>query len=192
MATGDRVANGEGRADSWSGVSRLDGVRVLVVESEPQVLELVADALGQCGARVTAVGSAVKALAVLKREKPDALVSGLSLPDKDGYWLIRKVRNLPPEQGGDVPAAAFTGWTTVEDRRSALRAGFQIHISKPANLRKLAEVVAFLSQKQSETAQLRATTHHGQEADHNNRGAGHGAAELAHRPGTVRPGSPPR
>lgn len=84
---------------------------------------------------------------MLKREKPNALVSSLSLPDKDGYWLIREVRNLPPDQGGDVPAAAFTGWTTVEDQRNALRARFQVHISKPADLRKLAEIVAFLSQK---------------------------------------------
>jgi CheY-like chemotaxis protein len=138
---------------------RLDGVRVLVVESQPQVLDLVADALGQCGARVTAVGSAAEGLAVLKREPPDALVSSLSLPDKDGYWLIREVRNLPPDQGGDVPAAAFTGWTTVEDRRSALRAGFQVHLSKPVDLRTLAETVAFLSQKQAETAQLRPANH---------------------------------
>jgi hypothetical protein len=126
---------------------------VLVVENEPQVRELVADALGRYGARVTAVGSAVTALDMLKREKPDALVSSLSLPDKDGYWLIREVRNLPPDQGGDVPAAAFTGSTTAEDRRNALRAGFQVHVSKPTDLRKLAEIVALLSQKQSEASQ---------------------------------------
>ena len=155
MATGDHAGNGDARAESSTGTSRLDGVRVLVVESQPQVLDLVAAALEQCGARVTAVGSAAEGLAVVKREPPDALVSSLSLPDKDGYWLIREVRNLPPDQGGDVPAAAFTGWTTVEDRRSALRAGFQVHLSKPADLHALAETVAFMSQKQSETAQLR-------------------------------------
>jgi len=142
--------------DSLSGISRLDGVRVLVVEGEPQVRELVADVLSQCGARVTAVGSAVKGLAMLKLDTPDALVSSLSLPDKDGYWLIREVRNLPSDQGGDVPAAAFTGASDVEDRQNALRAGFQVHLSKPADLRKLAEVVAFLSQKQSAAAQHRA------------------------------------
>lgn len=145
--------------DSWNGISRLDGVRVLVVESEPQVRELVADVLGQCGARVTAVDSALKGLAMLKQETPDALVSSLSLPDRDGYWLIREIRNLPPEQGGEVPAAAFTGSTALEDQQNALRAGFQVHLSKPADLRKLAEVVAFLSQPQSAPAQHRATNH---------------------------------
>jgi CheY-like chemotaxis protein len=121
-----------------------------VVESVPQIRELVADALGQCGARVTVVNSAVEGLAVLKRERPDALVSGLSMPDKDGYWLIREVRNLTPDQGGTVPAAAFTGCTSFKDRLNALRAGFQFHIAKPANLRKLAEVVARLSRLHSE------------------------------------------
>lgn len=159
MATRDRVGNGDAKAESSNGILGLDGVRVLVVESQPQVLDLVVDALGQCGARVTAVGSAAEGLAVLKREPPDALVSSLSLPDKDGYWLIREVRNLPPDQGGDVPAAAFTGRTTVEDRRSALQAGFQVHLSKPADLRTLAETVAFLSQKLSETAQPRSANH---------------------------------
>jgi CheY-like chemotaxis protein len=125
MATGDRVENGDARAESSNGIARLNGVRVLVVESRPQVLDLVVDALGQCGARVTAVGSATEGLAALKGEPPDALVSSLSLPDKDGYWLIREVRNLPPDRGGNVPAAVFTGWTTVEDRRSALRQDFK-------------------------------------------------------------------
>lgn len=156
MDSGHSGGHALDRADSWNDISRLDGVRVLVVESEPQVRDLVIDALGQCGARVTAVSSADKALAILKLERPDALVSSLSMPGKDGYWLIREVRNLPPDQGGNVPAAAFTGWTTVDDRRNALRAGFQVHVSKPTDLRTLAEVVALLSQKQPDAAQHRA------------------------------------
>jgi CheY-like chemotaxis protein len=157
MAYRDREEHGDDSAPFRNDISRLDNVRVLVVESEPHVRELVADALGHCGARVTAVGSAETALAMLKREKPDALVTSLSLPDKDGYWLIREVRNLPPDQGGDVPAAAFTGWTSVEDQRHALQAGFQAHISKPTDLGKLTEVVAFLSHRQPAAAQPRAT-----------------------------------
>jgi CheY-like chemotaxis protein len=143
----------------WNGTPRLEGVRVLVVEGVPQVREMVSDALGQCGARVTAVDSAVKGLATLRREKPDALVSSLSMPDKDkdGYWLIRQVRNLPSDQGGDVPAAAFTGWTTKEDRLNALRAGFQFHVPKPVDLRQLAGVVALLTLKKYDAGEDRAT-----------------------------------
>ena len=129
----------------WSGTPRLDGVRVLLVEGAPQVREVVAEVLGQCGADVTAVDSAVAGLAILKREKPDALVSSLSMPDKDGYWLIREVRKLTPDQGGDVPAAAFTGQTTAEDRLATLRAGFQYHVPKPVALSRLAGVVALLT-----------------------------------------------
>jgi len=141
----------------WTGAPRLDGVRVLLIEGAPQVREVVADVLGQCGAHVTAVESAGAGLATLKQEKPDALVSSLSLPDKDGYWLIREVRKLPPDQGGDVPAAAFTGLTTAEDRVAALQAGFQYHIPKPAALSLLAEVVALLTLKKSDAGEHRAT-----------------------------------
>jgi len=79
------------------------------------------------------------------------------LPDKDGYWLIREVRKLPPDQGGDVPAAAFTGLTTAEDRLATLRAGFQYHVPKPVALSLLAKVVALLTLKKSEAGQHRAT-----------------------------------
>ena len=141
----------------WTETPRLDGVRVLLVEGAPQVREVVADVLGQCGAHVTAVDSAVAGLDVLKREKPDALVSSLSMPDKDGYWLIREVRKLPPDQGGDVPAAAFTGLTTEEDRLATLRAGFQYHVPKPVALSRLAWVVALLTLKKSEAGEHGAT-----------------------------------
>jgi len=141
----------------WTGTPRLDGVRVLLVEGAPEVREVVVDVLGQWGAQVTAVDSAVAGLAILKRERPDALVSSLSLPDKDGYWLIREVRKLPPDQGGDVPAAAFTGLTTAEDRLAILRAGFQYHVPKPVALSRLAGVVALLTLKKSEAAEHRAT-----------------------------------
>jgi len=133
----------------WPMTPRLDGVRVLLVEAAPQVREVVTEVLGQCGAHVTAVDSAVAGLDVLKREKPDALVTSLSMPDKDGYWFIREVRKLPPDQGGNVPAAAFTGLTTEEDRLATLRAGFQYHLPKPVALSRLARVVALLTLKNS-------------------------------------------
>jgi hypothetical protein len=141
----------------WNGTPRLDGVRVLLVEGAPQVREVVADVLAQCGALVTAVDSAVVGLVILKRDRPDALVSSLSMPDKDGYWLIREVRKLSPDQGGDVPAAAFTGLTTAEDRLATLRAGFQYHVPRPVALSRLAGVVALLTLKTSEAGEHRAT-----------------------------------
>ena len=86
----------------WDGSPRLDGVCVLVVEDVPHVREVVVEALSLCGARVIAVDSATKGLIVLKRERPDVLVSSLAMPDHDGYWLIRQVRSLPSMDGGST------------------------------------------------------------------------------------------
>jgi CheY-like chemotaxis protein len=128
----------------WDERPRLDGVRVLVVEDLPHVRDMVSEALELWGASVLAVDSAVEGLEVLKRERPDVLISSLAMPDHDGYWLIRQVRRLSDAKGGNTPAAAFTGCTTREDRLKALRAGFQYHVAKPADLAQLAEVVALL------------------------------------------------
>jgi len=143
--------------DAWTGTQRLDGIRVLLVETEPQVRDVVADVLRQCGAQVTSVDSAPAGLAVVKRDRPDALLSNISMPDKDGYWLIREVRKLPPDQGGDIPAAAFTGLTATEDRLACLRAGFQYHVPKPVAVSRLAGVVALLALGKPEAGKHSAT-----------------------------------
>src|SRR5947208_17052110 len=85
---------------------RLDGVRVLVVNDMRPVRQVVTDILECAGATVTAVDSAEDALEVLQRERPNVLLSDLSMPEgKNGYWLIGQVRALPPERGGTTPAA---------------------------------------------------------------------------------------
>ncbi len=126
--------------------ARLSGVRVLVVDDTPYVLQVVADILTEDGAEVTAVGSAEEALAALQWERPDVLLSDLGMPGKGGYWLIRQIRALPPERGGDTPAAALTAFTGIEDRESVLRAGFQLHVEKPVGLEALIGAVALLVQ----------------------------------------------
>jgi CheY-like chemotaxis protein len=108
--------------------ARLDGVRVLVVDDAPYVLEMVTEVLERGGAMVTAVGSAEEALC--------------------GYWLIGQVRALSPERGGATPAAALTAYAGPEHRASVLRAGFQSHVEKPAGVRELVGIVAGLAQKE--------------------------------------------
>jgi CheY-like chemotaxis protein len=138
---------------AWlNGGSRLDGVRVLVVDDARNVREVVADILTQDGAKVTAVGSAEEALAALQRERPDVLLSDLAMPGKGGYWLIGQVRALPPERGGVTPAAALTAYTGPEHRASVLRAGFQLHVEKPVGLEALIGVVATLAPKERAVA----------------------------------------
>src|SRR5512145_2304532 len=129
--------------------SRLDGVRVLVVDDTPYVRQVVSDILTEDGAKVTAVGSAEEALAALQWERPDVLLSDLAMPGKGGYWLIGQVRALPPERGGVTPAAALTAFTGPEHRASVLRAGFQLHVEKPVGLGALIDAVASLALKES-------------------------------------------
>lgn len=125
--------------------SRLTGVRVLVVDDASYVRDVVTDILETDGALVTTVATAEDALEVLQRERPNVLVSDLTMPGKGGYWLIGQVRALPPERGGATPAAALTAHTSAEHRAGVLRAGFQFHVEKPVSVLQLVDVVATLA-----------------------------------------------
>ena len=131
-----------------SGGSRLDGIRVLVVDDAPYVLQVVRDILTEDGAEVTTADSAEEALALLQWERPDVLLSDLAMPGKGGYWLIQQVRALPPGLGGVTPAAALTAFTGPEHGASVLRAGFQLHVEKPVSLEGLIRAVALLALKE--------------------------------------------
>jgi CheY-like chemotaxis protein/anti-sigma regulatory factor (Ser/Thr protein kinase) len=123
---------------------RLDGLRVLVVDDEPDTRETLKAGLGQCGAEVVAVASAAEALEAIEKSAPDLLISDIGMPEEDGYELMRRVRTLPPEVGGRVPAIALTAYARTEDRMHALRAGYQMHVPKPVELAELAAVAASL------------------------------------------------
>jgi CheY-like chemotaxis protein len=125
----------------------LNDLRVLVVDDEPDARELVAAALTGRGAEVVSVGSAVEALAEIERQRFDVLVSDIGMPLMDGYALIEKVRHLPLERGGKIPAAALTAYAGVEDRVRALAAGYQMHIPKPVEPAELTTVVASLAER---------------------------------------------
>jgi signal transduction histidine kinase/ActR/RegA family two-component response regulator len=123
----------------------LDGVRVLVVDDEPDTRNLLARVLQQCGAIVGTAASAAEALAAFEAGPPDVLVTDIGMPGEDGYALIRKIRARAPEHGGRVPAAALTAYARVEDRMRVLSAGFQLHVPKPVEPAELATVVATLA-----------------------------------------------
>jgi CheY-like chemotaxis protein len=109
----------------------LQGIRVLLVDDEADSRDLVAFVLEQAGASVISAGSAAEAIALLIQSPPDVLLSDVGMPDMDGYMLMQQVRALPPEEGGQVKAIAFTAYAGDFDRRRALLAGFQQHITKP-------------------------------------------------------------
>jgi CheY-like chemotaxis protein len=121
--------------------SSLQGVQVLLIDDDETSRDLAEVILAHSGAVVRAVGSAAEALAAIGQWRPDVLVSDISMPEEDGYVLIRKVRAL---DGPAIPALAFTALTGAENRQRALAAGFQMHLSKPADPFELVTLVARL------------------------------------------------
>ncbi len=126
---------------------RLDGLKVLVVDDEADTRELLKVGISQCGAEVTTAASAQEALEVIEKARPEILISDIGMPDEDGYELIKKVRALPADGGGRVPAIALTAYARTEDRLRALRAGYQMHVTKPVELSELVAVIASLIQR---------------------------------------------
>jgi len=124
---------------------RLDGVRVLFVDDQPDARELVKELLELHGASVTVAETADEALQALRQRKIHVLLSDIGLPLVDGYELIRKVRELPADGGGRIPAVAVTGFARAEDSQRALSEGFQNHLSKPIEPMELVQLVATLS-----------------------------------------------
>ena len=123
----------------------LDGLRVLLVDDEPEAREIISTVMTRTGAEVTACKSASEALATLLEWKPDVILSDIAMPDEDGYSFIGKVRSLPREKGGATPAAALTAYARDVDRTQALAAGYQMHIAKPIAATQLVTIVARLA-----------------------------------------------
>ncbi|OWY69277.1 hybrid sensor histidine kinase/response regulator [cyanobacterium TDX16] len=124
--------------------SRLNNIRVLVVEDDRDTQEFLALTLEEYGAQLIVVDSAVAALEALEKSLPDILVSDIGMPATDGYTFIQKVRALPPEQGGQIPAIALTAYAREQDRDRAIAAGFQIHLAKPVVSDELVEAIGQL------------------------------------------------
>jgi signal transduction histidine kinase/ActR/RegA family two-component response regulator len=123
----------------------LTGLRVLMVDDEPDARDLVRAVLEHSGSIVRTAPDVRTALDALHDEIPDVLLSDIGMPGESGYDLIRQVRALPPEHGGDVPAAALTAYVRPEDRRKVLGAGFMMHVPKPVDPDELVAVVAALA-----------------------------------------------
>jgi PAS domain S-box-containing protein len=142
---------GRAEAESLPGLSsreyppELAGLRVMVVDDEMDTCEMVCTALEQCGSDVKIVSSASEALAELDKWLPDVLIADISMPEVDGYALIRAVRERAPHAGGKIPAVALTAMARIEDRVKALNAGYQMHVPKPVELDELRAIVASLA-----------------------------------------------
>ncbi len=129
--------------------TRLDRLRVLVVDDEYDARQLIHEILRQYGAEVTMVSSAAEARRVIAASSPDAIVSDVGMADEDGYSFIRKLR----AEGSQTPAVALTAYASPQDARRALDAGFQRHITKPVEPLLLVRVIASLSQAEAPKSQ---------------------------------------
>ena len=125
----------------------LEGLRVLVVDDDAGLRELLKTILEQYAAQVTAVSSAKEALNTLSANpgEYDVLLSDIGMPKEDGYMLIRQVRELSAELGGQIPAAALTAYVRGEEQRETFNAGFQRHIAKPVEPEQLVSAIAELA-----------------------------------------------
>jgi PAS domain S-box-containing protein len=122
----------------------LSGLRVLVVDDEPDALDLIRAILERKGASVTAVGTADAAWGALEGAWPDLLLCDIGMPGEDGYQFIRRLRAHESSRGLKTPAVALTAYAGESDRALALEAGFQLHVAKPVDPAGLVSVIADL------------------------------------------------
>jgi PAS domain S-box-containing protein len=146
----ERYESGRGRTGALSApppqeAPDLAGIKVLVVDDEPDTRDMLRTMIGQFGAQVKTAASGAEALRVFDEWPPDVIVSDIEMPGEDGYQLIRRIRQLAPERGGMTPAVALTAYARTDDRLRALSAGYQMHVAKPADPVELAVVIASLA-----------------------------------------------
>ena len=134
-------------ADELASVSAsaLAGIRVLIVDDEADTRDLLSTVLAQYSAETKIAASADAALETLEQWLPHVLITDIAMPGEDGYDLIRRVRALTKDRGGQLPAIAVTAHARAEDRARTLAAGYQTHIAKPVEPSQLAAIVARLA-----------------------------------------------
>lgn len=122
----------------------LVGLRILVVDDEPDTCEMLRFVFDRAGAKVQMAMNAHDALEIVETWDPDVLVSDIGMPEVDGYELIRRIRARTSCKH-KLPAVALTALTRIEDRVKALSAGYQMHVAKPIEPAELLTVVASLA-----------------------------------------------
>ncbi len=142
VALSRRAVRATVSAATFEAPPELAGLRILVVEDEPDTRELLRELLVNCDANVELASSVSDGLAAFTRETPDLVISDIGMPEEDGYGFIKQLRALP--NGLRVPAIALTAFARTEDRTAILRAGFRAHVPKPVDVGELLAVAASL------------------------------------------------
>ncbi|MBW4557841.1 MAG: PAS domain S-box protein [Trichormus sp. ATA11-4-KO1] len=126
-------------------LGNLEGIKILVVDDDFDSRDFISFVLEEEGAEVISVSSAIEALQSLPESQADVLLSDIGMPEIDGYMLMRQVRTWKPEAGGKIPAIALTAYAGEYNQQQALSAGFQMHLTKPAEPSELVAAVARLA-----------------------------------------------
>jgi CheY-like chemotaxis protein len=123
---------------------RLKDVRILCIDDDFITREAVWEVLELTGAQVALAASTPDGMMALDTFKPHVIVCDLAMPGQDGYTFMRKLRAYEAGRGAQIPVLAFTGLASLEDKRDALAAGFQMYLSKPIDIDRLRDAIAQL------------------------------------------------
>lgn len=125
--------------------TELDGLKILVVDDDLDACRMLTFALKMLGADVDSSSSAAEAFGFINKQPPDILLTDINMPGEDGISLLKRLRNLTPEQGADIPAIALTALARPEDGERVLSAGFQLHMPKPIEIDELTSAIRRLT-----------------------------------------------
>jgi NO-binding membrane sensor protein with MHYT domain/CheY-like chemotaxis protein/two-component sensor histidine kinase len=131
------------------GAADLSGLKVLVVDDAPDTLDVLEQILRHGGAVTVSAANAAQALELLRRERPDVIVSDIGMPEIDGMEMMRRIRRRAAHEGGMTPAIALTALTRQDDRNRAFRAGFTDYLAKPVEPGELVASIAQAAQRQA-------------------------------------------
>jgi signal transduction histidine kinase/CheY-like chemotaxis protein len=131
--------------ESGSMPASLSGIRVLVVDDEPDARDLIRSALRTLGAEVAAAQSVPEALDAIRSSPPHVILTDIAMPHEDGYDLLRQARAIAASDGASIPAAAISAYAGEHERARALEAGFALHLAKPVTVTELARAVRTLT-----------------------------------------------
>ena len=122
----------------------LDGVRIVLAEDDDDAREALRLALESRGASLRCVGDGAAALAAIREEPPDVVISDIAMPGEDGHQFLKKLRALPPNRGGRTPAVALTAFHGRDARLQSVYAGYHYHLTKPVDADKLVDILVGL------------------------------------------------
>lgn len=134
-----------GKAEPKIADSRLDGVRVMVVDDDADTCELIGFALERLGAEIKSGRSVDEAFTIISNWKPDVLLTDINMPETDGYAFLARLKSEPSMGWPEIPAIAVTAMARPEDTQKALTAGFHYHIAKPIDFNELSELISKLA-----------------------------------------------